>query len=414
MTDATSALHHHHDGVFDQHLEGADQFGAERAVDGAVIAGQRDAHHVCHFDLAVSHDRTLFTGADREDGGVRRVDDRGEMIDPVHAEVGNGCRPALIFLGLEFPGPGAGGEILHLARDRRQRLGLGLADDRGDQPAWHRDRHADIGMLVLEHAAVGPAHIAVGNPLQRDGERLDGEIIDRELVERFLFLVLWRRGIDLLARREQLADIAVHRQIKMRHRLYRGGEPLRNGAAFGAAAAAGADFAGVSADGAAFGGAAATPAPAAFTSSPSPASTAITSLTATSWVPSGTKIFAMVPSSTASTSMVALSVSISAITSPDLTLSPSFLSHLARLPFSIVGDSAGIRMLIGIVSDLVATAARCCPCRSTARFRLRTCRRCASALLPRCRRSRARRHARRGARCRPERAPTYQAPRTRG
>src|SRR5437773_1485723 len=46
--------------------------------------------------------------------------------------------------------------------------------------------------------------------------------------------------------------------------------------------------------------------------------------------------------------MVALSVSISAITSPGLTGSPSFLSHLARLPFSMVGDSAGIRMLIGI------------------------------------------------------------------
>src|SRR4051812_22762641 len=58
----------------------------------------------------------------------------------------------------------------------------------------------------------------------------------------------------------------------------------------------------------------------------------------------------MVPSSTASTSMVALSVSISAMMSPDLTLSPSFFSHLARLPFSIVGDSAGMRMLIGMAS----------------------------------------------------------------
>src|SRR5437868_772777 len=71
-------------------------------------------------------------------------------------------------------------------------------------------------------------------------------------------------------------------------------------------------------------------------------------LTGTSAVPSGTTILASVPSSTASTSMVALSVSISAITSPGLTFSPSFLSHLARLPFSIVGDSAGIRMLIGM------------------------------------------------------------------
>src|ERR1700730_5389185 len=56
----------------------------------------------------------------------------------------------------------------------------------------------------------------------------------------------------------------------------------------------------------------------------------------------------MTPSSTASYSMVALSVSISAITSPVLTASPSFLSHLERLPFSMVGDSAGMRMLMGM------------------------------------------------------------------
>src|ERR1700686_408715 len=56
----------------------------------------------------------------------------------------------------------------------------------------------------------------------------------------------------------------------------------------------------------------------------------------------------MMPSSTASYSIVALSVSISAITSPVLTALPSFLSHLERLPFSIVGDSAGMRMLMGM------------------------------------------------------------------
>src|SRR5918997_2842781 len=85
-----------------------------------------------------------------------------------------------------------------------------------------------------------------------------------------------------------------------------------------------------------------------FGSSPSPAISAISSLTGTSAVPSGTTILARMPSSTASTSMVALSVSISAITSPDFTVSPSFFSHLARLPFSMVGDRAGIRILIGI------------------------------------------------------------------
>src|SRR3546814_6802957 len=63
-------------------------------------------------------------------------------------------------------------------------------------------------------------------------------------------------------------------------------------------------------------------------------------------------IFPILPSSTASTSMVALSVSISAMTSPELISSPSFTSHLASVPSVMVGDSAGIRMLIGICVSL--------------------------------------------------------------
>src|SRR5262249_43357589 len=90
---------------------------------------------------------------------------------------------------------------------------------------------------------------------------------------------------------------------------------------------------------------------AALTSSPSSASTAMSAWTGTSCVPSGTTILASVPSSIASYSIVALSVSISAITSPGLTLSPSFLNHFARLPLSMVGDSAGIRILTGMTNS---------------------------------------------------------------
>src|SRR5579863_1700797 len=56
----------------------------------------------------------------------------------------------------------------------------------------------------------------------------------------------------------------------------------------------------------------------------------------------------IVPSSTASNSIVALSVSISAMTSPAFTASPSFLCHLAMLPSVMVGDKAGIKSSIGI------------------------------------------------------------------
>src|SRR5258705_6452678 len=83
---------------------------------------------------------------------------------------------------------------------------------------------------------------------------------------------------------------------------------------------------------------------------------AIGVLTATSAVPSGIRILPSVPSSVASTSIVALSVSISAMTSPDLIGSPSFFSHFERLPFSMVGDSAGISTWIGMVAPEIHSA----------------------------------------------------------
>ena len=78
------------------------------------------------------------------------------------------------------------------------------------------------------------------------------------------------------------------------------------------------------------------------TSSPSSASMAITAPTETFSVPSSMSIDAITPSSTASNSIVALSVSISAMMSPEETASPTLTSHLAKVPSSIVGDRAGI------------------------------------------------------------------------
>ena len=115
-----------------------------------------------------------------------------------------------------------------------------------------------------------------------------------------------------------------------------------------AAATAGADGvaagAATSATGAAAGAAIAT----ASALSPSSSNTAINEFTFTPSVPAAIRILPMVPSSSASTSIVALSVSISAITSPLRTSAPSATSHLASVPSSIVGDRAGIRISIAM------------------------------------------------------------------
>src|SRR6516162_8997193 len=86
------------------------------------------------------------------------------------------------------------------------------------------------------------------------------------------------------------------------------------------------------------------------TSSPFPAMSAIGVLTATCSVPSGITILVSTPSSIASTSIVALSVSISASTSPARTASPSLLSQRAILPSVIVGDNAGIKTSVAMAS----------------------------------------------------------------
>ena len=59
--------------------------------------------------------------------------------------------------------------------------------------------------------------------------------------------------------------------------------------------------------------------------------------------------------------MVALSVSISASTSPELTVSPSLTIQRASLPSVIVGDSAGIKISVGIylvLPNLIGTYAK--------------------------------------------------------
>ena len=129
--------------------------------------------------------------------------------------------------------------------------------------------------------------------------------------------------------------------------------PVHSGSGAGAAiagAAGAASAAGFSADFASAAGASAlgastfaAGAAASTALSPSAARMQIGVFTATPSAPSSIRILATVPSSTASTSMVALSVSISQITWPDFTVSPTLTCHFASLPSVIVGDRAGIR-----------------------------------------------------------------------
>ena len=92
-------------GCSTKRLNAASSSAPKRAVHHAVIAGERHAHHADERDAAVlCLDRLPARGADRQNGRLRRIDDGGKFAHPVHAEIGDRGRAALIFLRRELPG----------------------------------------------------------------------------------------------------------------------------------------------------------------------------------------------------------------------------------------------------------------------------------------------------------------------
>ena len=86
--------------------------------------------------------------------------------------------------------------------------------------------------------------------------------------------------------------------------------------------------------------------------SPSSLITAMILLTRIFFSPSSTSRHATTPSSAHSNSITALSVSISAIREPGWTLSPFLTHQRASVPSFMVGESAGIRRAIGMMTLL--------------------------------------------------------------
>jgi thioredoxin reductase (NADPH) len=64
--------------------------GSQRAVDRPVVHRQRAPHDRRGYDRPVGDDGLRPGRPDSEDAGLGRVDDRGELRRPVHAEVGDG------------------------------------------------------------------------------------------------------------------------------------------------------------------------------------------------------------------------------------------------------------------------------------------------------------------------------------
>src|SRR5262245_56403789 len=79
--------HQQGQGLLDQIGQCADELSTPRAVQRAVIAGEREHHRGLDGRLTVEGDHAVGDPPDGEDGGLRRVDDGVEGVHAVHPKI---------------------------------------------------------------------------------------------------------------------------------------------------------------------------------------------------------------------------------------------------------------------------------------------------------------------------------------
>ena len=145
---------------------------------------------------------------------MRRIYDRGEIPDAVHAKVRNARCSALIFFGLELTGLGTGGKLFDLVRDRCDTLRFRVPDDRRHQAARNRDRHSDVSMSMTQQRSFREGHVGIRHLIERQSQCPDDEIIHRQAVGSLAVTPRRRRIIELLSQRQQRIDACTPRTGK--------------------------------------------------------------------------------------------------------------------------------------------------------------------------------------------------------
>ena len=124
---------------------------------------------------------SVLSPTDGEDRGLGRIDDRRELVDPEHAEVGDRERRAGVLLRLELPLARELGELLALrarsracACDRRRR-----SRARSSRLPWRRPCRGARDCTA--DAVAEPVRVDLGMLGERGRDRLHQDVVDRHL-----------------------------------------------------------------------------------------------------------------------------------------------------------------------------------------------------------------------------------------
>src|SRR5699024_8706344 len=171
-------------------------------VEHPVVDGQRQGHDRAVDQLPAPPDGLLHGGADGQDRSFGRVDDRGEGVDLVHAEIADAEGAALVLVGLQRAVAGTVRQVARLASDLPDALAVGVADDGHDQSGLEGDGQADVDVAAADDLVAAPGGVDFGVVAQGDRRCPDQEVGDAEADA-----VLGELVVELATEGQQLIDL---------------------------------------------------------------------------------------------------------------------------------------------------------------------------------------------------------------
>src|SRR5690625_7494481 len=99
--------------------------------------------------------------------------DRGEGVDPVHAEIADAESAALVLVGLQRAVAGTVRQVARLASDLPDALAVGVADDGHDQSGLEVDGPADVDVAAADDLVAVRGGVVFGVVAIGDRQCLD-------------------------------------------------------------------------------------------------------------------------------------------------------------------------------------------------------------------------------------------------
>src|SRR5580658_11130800 len=177
---------HHSKWFFQQALDRLEEGRSRRPIHDPVITAEGQLHDIPRNNRPIPDDRNRLDGTYRQDTGIRRIDDRRELIYAEHTHIGDGECTSFPFSRLELFTLRPLGQILHFNSDLRQALRVRKSYHRHQQPVLYRYRHPDVDMVIDPDPVAQPAAVDSRVLLQRYRHCLQHDIVEGDLYRRYL------------------------------------------------------------------------------------------------------------------------------------------------------------------------------------------------------------------------------------